>query len=116
MKIGGLRYGIHAPVLHPYPGEDIPAFSDARVREVLRQAAHTGLVRQDDRERLPVLLIWWPRARRSMPGPAPCGTTSCPPTRLGLGAWRALNPRDTGSTTCTARPHADWLAEQIDAG
>ncbi len=102
VKIGGLWYGAHAQVLHPYRGrasgrsgkhrgkwaigrdprdcrevffedpadgqwhalrwnglpadEDVPAFSDARVREVLRQAAHTGLIPQDDRELLPVLL------------------------------------------------------------
>ncbi|MEU7577675.1 transposase [Streptomyces sp. NPDC041068] len=36
--------------------EDIPAFSDARVREVLREAARIGLKPQDDSELLPVLL------------------------------------------------------------
>jgi hypothetical protein len=38
------------------PGDDVPAFSDARVREVLREAARTGLKPLDDRELLPVLL------------------------------------------------------------
>jgi hypothetical protein len=38
------------------PGDDVPAFSDARVRDVLREAARTGLKPRDDRELLPVLL------------------------------------------------------------
>lgn len=38
------------------PGDDVLAFSDARVREVLREAARTGLKPLDDRELLPVLL------------------------------------------------------------
>ncbi|MFJ8949980.1 transposase [Streptomyces sp. NPDC102384] len=38
------------------PGDDVPAFSDTRVREVLRQAVKAGLAPQDDRELLPVLL------------------------------------------------------------
>ncbi|MGW5690931.1 hypothetical protein ACWEWX_08220 [Streptomyces asiaticus] len=38
------------------PGDDVPAFSDSRVREVLREAARTGLKPMDDREQLPVLL------------------------------------------------------------
>lgn len=39
----------------PDDGE-VPAFSDARVREVLREAARTGLRPHDDRELLPILL------------------------------------------------------------
>ncbi len=38
------------------PGEDVPVFSDARVREILREAARAGLAPRDDRELLPVLL------------------------------------------------------------
>ncbi|MGI5510242.1 transposase [Streptomyces sp. CA-106131] len=38
------------------PGDDVPAFADTRVRELLREAARTGLKPQDDRELLPVLL------------------------------------------------------------
>jgi transposase len=38
------------------PGDDVLAFSDARVREVLREAARSGLKPLDDRELLPVLL------------------------------------------------------------
>jgi len=38
------------------PGDDVPAFCDARVRELLREAARAGLKPQDDRELLPVLL------------------------------------------------------------
>lgn len=37
-------------------GDDIPAFSDARVREVPGEAARTGLKPRDDGELLPVLL------------------------------------------------------------
>jgi hypothetical protein len=37
-------------------GEDVPVFSDARVRELLREAARSGLAPRDDRELLPVLL------------------------------------------------------------
>lgn len=37
-------------------GDDVPAFSDARVREVLREAARAGLKPLDDQELLPVLL------------------------------------------------------------
>ncbi|MFE1956555.1 hypothetical protein [Streptomyces sp. NPDC059479] len=37
-------------------GEDVLAFCDARVREVLREAARLGLKPLDDRELLPVLL------------------------------------------------------------
>lgn len=39
----------------PDDGE-VPAFSDARVRDVLREAARTGLRPRDDRELLPILL------------------------------------------------------------
>ncbi len=38
------------------PGDDVPAFSDSREREVLREAARAGLKPLDDRELLPVLL------------------------------------------------------------
>jgi hypothetical protein len=38
------------------PGDDVPAFSDARVREILREAVRAGLAPRDDRELLPVLL------------------------------------------------------------
>ncbi|MGW0944513.1 transposase [Streptomyces sp. NPDC002623] len=38
------------------PGDDVPAFSDARVGELLTQAGHAGLRPLDDRELLPVLL------------------------------------------------------------
>ncbi|MFE4054865.1 transposase [Streptomyces sp. NPDC059096] len=38
------------------PGDDVPAFSDTRVREVLREAARAGLKPRDDGELLPVLL------------------------------------------------------------
>ena len=38
------------------PGDDVVAFSDARVREVLREAARSGLKPRDDGELLPVLL------------------------------------------------------------
>ncbi|MEV8426884.1 transposase [Streptomyces niveus] len=38
------------------PGDDVPAFSDTRVHEVLRAAARSGLRPRDDRELLPVLL------------------------------------------------------------
>ncbi|WNZ12933.1 transposase [Streptomyces sp. 11x1] len=38
------------------PGDDVPAFSDARVREVLREAVRAGLKPRDDKELLPVLL------------------------------------------------------------
>lgn len=38
------------------PGDDVPAFADTRVRELLREAARAGLKPQDDRELLPVLL------------------------------------------------------------
>jgi hypothetical protein len=38
------------------PGDDVPVFSDARVREILREAARAGLAPRDDRELLPVLL------------------------------------------------------------
>jgi hypothetical protein len=38
------------------PGDDIPVFSDARAREILREAARAGLAPRDDRELLPVLL------------------------------------------------------------
>lgn len=38
------------------PGDDVLAFSDARVREVLREAARSGLKPRDDSELLPVLL------------------------------------------------------------
>lgn len=38
------------------PGQDVPAFSDARVREVLGEAARAGLKPRDDCELLPVLL------------------------------------------------------------
>ena len=37
-------------------GEDVLVFSDARVREILREAARAGLAPRDDRELLPVLL------------------------------------------------------------
>ncbi|MFE9259241.1 transposase, partial [Streptomyces sp. NPDC006879] len=37
-------------------GDDVPAFSDARIQQVLREAARRGLKPQDDRELLPVLL------------------------------------------------------------
>ena len=37
-------------------GDDVPAFSDARVREVLREAARSGLKPREDGELLPVLL------------------------------------------------------------
>ncbi|MEU9302326.1 transposase [Streptomyces sp. NPDC048269] len=38
------------------PGDDVPAFSDSRVREVLHDAARAGLKPRDDMELLPVLL------------------------------------------------------------
>jgi hypothetical protein len=38
------------------PGDDVPVFSDARVREILREAARAGLAPRDDRELLAVLL------------------------------------------------------------
>ncbi|WDT54086.1 hypothetical protein [Streptomyces sp. G7(2002)] len=38
------------------PGDDLPAFSDTRVREVLREAARAGLKPRDDGELLPMLL------------------------------------------------------------
>ncbi|MFE3858711.1 transposase [Streptomyces griseorubiginosus] len=38
------------------PGDDVPAFSDTRVHEVLAEAARSGLKPQGDRELLPVLL------------------------------------------------------------
>ncbi|MFJ3138514.1 transposase [Streptomyces sp. NPDC086843] len=38
------------------PGDDVPAFGDARVRELLGEAARAGLKPLDDRELLPVLL------------------------------------------------------------
>ncbi|MFD3661482.1 transposase [Streptomyces sp. NPDC058659] len=38
------------------PGDDVTAFADTRVRELLREAARAGLKPQDDRELLPVLL------------------------------------------------------------
>jgi hypothetical protein len=38
------------------PGEEVPAFSDARVGDVLRQAAKAGLKPRSDAELLPVLL------------------------------------------------------------
>ena len=37
-------------------GDDVPAFSDARVRELLREAARSGLKPREDGELLPVLL------------------------------------------------------------
>ncbi|GAA0333866.1 transposase [Streptomyces blastmyceticus] len=37
-------------------GQDIPAFSDARMRQVLREAARAGMKPKDDVELLPVLL------------------------------------------------------------
>ncbi|MFD8977681.1 transposase [Streptomyces sp. NPDC059593] len=37
-------------------GDDVPAFSDSRIQQVLREAARLGLRPQDDRELLPVLL------------------------------------------------------------
>ncbi|WP_420312218.1 transposase [Streptomyces sp. YS-B37] len=38
------------------PDDAVPAFSDARVREILRESVGRGLKPQDDRELLPVLL------------------------------------------------------------
>ncbi|MBC9718855.1 transposase family protein [Streptomyces sp. TRM66268-LWL] len=38
------------------PGQDIPAFGDARVKAVLQEAARAGLKPKDDTELLPVLL------------------------------------------------------------
>ncbi|MDX3616068.1 transposase family protein [Streptomyces europaeiscabiei] len=37
-------------------GDDVPAFSDSRIQQVLREAARRGLRPQDDQELLPVLL------------------------------------------------------------
>jgi hypothetical protein len=53
-EIGGLW---HALRWNGLPDDnDVPAFSDARVRQVLREAALRGLRPQEDRELLPVLL------------------------------------------------------------